>query len=315
MAWVLVFDLDDTLSAIKDEDVRRPDAYNKAILNDTMIEILRAAVSARERGEVSALLLLTNNDNAPYIDGIVKRLEAFVSAPIFDLIARRSDKLRTPYPHPNPQIAAMYALKDYATVERMIETIGKPTENLKSRILFFDDDPLHVLRTELRPSQYIYMKWVNRSKDGKILDLADETDYKSVYEALGYPKNSFSLRGKVFASGQRQEHVYEPGVNPHEWMSGGPNYIFGSAPPQEQRVVIKPHTPPAVPKFNPDDYLAFPDEMTGGKRGAGSNKRSKRGGKRNKRSTGKNKSKSSGRKTWSTRRLRSAKSLNSRHAV
>lgn len=185
--WVLVFDLDDTLSAVNDEEWNNnaEPPFKKAILNPRLIEILTIAVKARRRGEVAAILLLTNNDSQLYIDAIVKRVEEAVSVhALFDLKAQRNDTV-TPRT-PDPTNGAGYPLKDVETVKRMMERLEKSTENLSSRILFFDDMPNHVMSHEMRPSQYIVMKWVQK-QDGKIVSVNDQTNYTPFYEAVGYP--------------------------------------------------------------------------------------------------------------------------------
>jgi hypothetical protein len=186
--WVLVFDLDETLSAVNDSEwIGKLPPFKKAILNRKAIEILKRAVALRRRGQVAAILLLTNNDSDEYIDGIVKRLEAKVgcaAGTLFDLKAKRNDTV-TPRT-PDPVNGAGYPLKDVVTVERMMKRLGKSTDQLASRIFFFDDIPNHVMSKEVQPSQYIVMKWVQKV-DGKIVSFHDQTNYAPVHEALGYP--------------------------------------------------------------------------------------------------------------------------------
>lgn len=188
--WVLVFDLDETLSAVNDSEWAgvAVTPFKKALLNPKTIEILKIAVASRRRKScVAAILLLTNNDSVEYIDGIVKRLEEKVgcrAGTLFDLKARRTDTV-TPRT-PDPVNGAGYPLKDVETVKRMMKNLGKPTEGLASRILFFDDIPNHAMSHEMRPSQYIVMKWVTK-EGGKIVSTDDKTNYSPVYEAIGYP--------------------------------------------------------------------------------------------------------------------------------
>jgi hypothetical protein len=190
--WVLVFDLDETLSAVNDSEwIGKLPPFKKAILNRKAIEILKRAIALRRHGQVAAILLLTNNDSDEYIDGIVKRLEAACGCgsgssgkPLFDLKAKRNDTV-TPRT-PDPVNGAGYPLKDVVTVERMMTRLGKSTDQLASRIFFFDDIPNHVMSKEVQPSQYIVMKWVQKV-DGKIVSVHDQTNYTPVYEALGYP--------------------------------------------------------------------------------------------------------------------------------
>ena len=190
--WVLVFDLDETLSAVNDSEwASKGTPFKKAILNRKAIDILKRAIALRRRSQVAAILLLTNNDSDEYIDGIVKRLEAACGCgsgssgkPLFDLKAKRNDTV-TPRT-PDPINGADYPLKDVITVKRMMERLGKSTEDLASRIFFFDDIPNHVMSKEVRPEQYIVMKWVQKV-NGKIVSVNDQTNYTSVYEAIGYP--------------------------------------------------------------------------------------------------------------------------------
>ena len=189
LGWVLVFDLDETLSAVNDIEWAgvKITPFKKAILNRKAIEILKQAAAIRRHGLCAAILLLTNNDSEPYIEGIVKRLEAKVGCKpgtLFDLKTRRNDTVtpRTPDPVNGPG----YPLKDVETVKRMMQNLGKSTEGLASRIFFFDDIPNHTFSKEIRPEQYIVMKWVQK-ECGKIVSVNDQTNYTPVYEAIGYP--------------------------------------------------------------------------------------------------------------------------------
>ena len=202
--WVLVFDLDETLSAVNDSEwIGKLPPFKKAILNRKAIEILKRAIALRRRGQVAAILLLTNNDSDDYIDGIVKRLEAACGSasssgssgkPLFDLKAKRNDTV-TPRT-PDPVNGAGYPLKDVVTVERMMTRLGKSTDQLASRIFFFDDIPNHVMSKEVQPSQYIVMKWVQKV-DGKIVSFNDQTNYTAVHEALGITKSTRSASKKT----------------------------------------------------------------------------------------------------------------------
>ena len=114
--------------------------------------------------------------------------------PLFDLKAKRNDTV-TPRT-PDPVNGAGYPLKDVVTVERMMTRLGKSTDQLASRIFFFDDIPNHVMSKEVQPSQYIVMKWVQKV-DGKIVSFHDQTNYTAVHEALGITKSTRSASKKT----------------------------------------------------------------------------------------------------------------------
>ena len=138
---ILVWDMDDTLS------------YSKYVYNSNAIGLLEDAV-ARRPGLVDAIILLTDNKNKEYIKTITDVIDVLVGTPVFDKVVGKPDDLRPT------------GLKDFETVQNIVKAIGKSTENLKQRILFFDDTDTHPLSIQLaNPRQFIHVKWVPNKED------------------------------------------------------------------------------------------------------------------------------------------------------
>jgi hypothetical protein len=150
MGLILVWDMDDTLS------------HSKCVYNSNAIGLLEDSVQARP-GLVDAIILLTDNSDQKYVKMITDVINVLVGTRVFDIIVDRTDELRLPT-----------GLKDIQTVRKIVEAIGKSTENLEQRILFFDDLDTHPLSKELaNPSQFIHVKWAPLVKEEMEKDMTD----------------------------------------------------------------------------------------------------------------------------------------------
>ena len=222
---VLVWDLDQTLIGIGD---REPDRYRKcfelnpvkpiAIYNAKALEILYTAVQAREKGVVSAILLLTNNPSMEFVNYIAEQLHTFynkiqprarVTRPIFDCIYI-GDKIegtnsythgRVIQPPFNTGTGFMCTgnlRKGLEDVKNMLESVGKPSDNLENRVFFFDDFPHHLMKDEIPKEHYIVIK--PKFDEGK----TDKTNFTLIQRLLneGISKAS-SSGGRRLTHGRR----------------------------------------------------------------------------------------------------------------
>jgi hypothetical protein len=142
--WVLVFDLDQTITSIQ---------YNNELtesihFNQKIIEILKGAVKDREQGIVSAIFLLTNNADAHYIEHIHDELQRMIGqSTIFDYIMDANHPARI---HLAQLVHISNAKqKSLVDVEFMLKLLNKTTKNLINRLLFFDDQE-HILSLQLK---------------------------------------------------------------------------------------------------------------------------------------------------------------------
>jgi len=181
MALILVWDMDDTLS------------HSKFVYNSNAIGLLEDAVDARIRGVVDAIILLTDNSDQKYIKTITDVINVLVGTTVFDRIVDRNDELRLPT-----------GLKDIQTVRKIVESIGKSSENLEQRILFFDDLETHPLSKELaNPKQFIHVKWgpeENRNMWDPNMK-KDMTEYEFAENLISPPPAAAAAQG-----GSRRRH-------------------------------------------------------------------------------------------------------------
>jgi hypothetical protein len=150
--WVLVFDLDQTITY--DDDRTESIHFNPKI-----IEILKGAVKDRQQGIVSAIFLLTNNADKEYIEYIHNELKEIIGLPmIFDSIMDANHPSRIHVAHLTQISNAKQ--KSLADVECMLRQTCKTTKNLIYRVLFFDDQE-HLLSLQLKkagkPEHFIHV--------------------------------------------------------------------------------------------------------------------------------------------------------------
>lgn len=213
MGWVLVFDLDETLIATKKEYENGKYYISDIQLNDKLFQIILHAKTLKP-GLVDAILLLTNNTNVPsvyggkegnfldIIESVVKDKYHMIFNEIFDNIYTgkreevNSGKRKTElveyrgfgepiYEESNIEKKfpkGKRLIKDIDTVASMLSHIGFSTEDLKNRIIFFDDEPRpHMLKEQLEGHGGKYITIVPQfRKEGE-----DKTHLSQVYLALG----------------------------------------------------------------------------------------------------------------------------------
>jgi hypothetical protein len=148
--WVLVFDLDQTITAC--------DIENNVEFNPKIVEILKGAVKDREKGIVSAIFLLTNNADGEYIEQVHKELNTILqTTSVFDYILDANHPIRSHMPGVNIRNAKQ---KTIADVEFMLQQVKKTSKNLINRLLFFDDQE-HILSLQLKsagnPQHFIHV--------------------------------------------------------------------------------------------------------------------------------------------------------------
>jgi hypothetical protein len=212
MGLVLVFDLDETLIGTKKKYENGKYYISDIQLNEKLFQII---FHAKQDGPVAvdAILLLTNNTNVPseyrglrmgfldIIDLVVTQKYGVGFDEIFDNIytgqseevksGKRTKELvefrgfgdaiyeASNRNKKNPKAERL--VKDIATVAKILREKGHSTENLKDRIIFFDDEPReHVLKRELEGHGGKYITIDPPFGKGE-----DKTDLSPLYDALG----------------------------------------------------------------------------------------------------------------------------------
>jgi hypothetical protein len=194
---VLVFDLDGTIAGdyVNFREDRHKDLESIQI-NPRLLHILRLADKARKSQQIDAILLLTNNSDIFYVfmvQYILGKLVAGVSRAtinkgntreqfhiynFFDDIMTRNDNRRPFAADGNPP-------KRLVDVKTMVEGLDVSTENLESRIWFFDDRDDHEIRNELLPGSH-YIHITPSYTEG----VKDRTDLREVERILSPPVTS-----------------------------------------------------------------------------------------------------------------------------
>ena len=213
---VLVFDLDQTLidtekdfngimSSLEDKSLTVQQfigAIHEKIdplLNKRLIEeVLRPASELRKTGQVSAILMLSNNSRYSYAANVSYAIQQSLDNQskfhdesnnrfyyFFDYIMIRThpSRNRSQYPDNPPK-----SIKD---VKNMLERLKLPTENLEGRTYFFDDIGNHAIRADFKNAgvedHYIYIARGNPSNpksSGFSAGFPDNTEYGPVERAL-----------------------------------------------------------------------------------------------------------------------------------
>lgn len=197
---ILVFDLDQTLVAtnkhIRQHFTRKRGFYReswlpkkKPELNPELVEILRIALEKKKSGDVYAIFLLTNNSDPVFLRNVVRTLEKKLQTKhLFDsmLTAEENEPRDTPKGKP-----LNYSSKSIRDIYRLLDRMEKTTdaeqryekEELLKRVVFFDDNPDHVIRREMFiagvPKQYITISppfmGISETNYGKVFQLLQRT--------------------------------------------------------------------------------------------------------------------------------------------
>ena len=170
---VLVFDIDQTLSGEYFNPLNNPE-NKEPILNERLVSLLKEAVAARKpSGTVSAIFILTNNGDPNFITLIKKAYNTAVGRPdlpdVFEKTLSSLDVSRTREIEEDLTSRLGKGLKD---VKFMMDQVGKSTDNLASRVFFFDDME-HLMRQELTDQrQYIKITPPFYNKEPDLTDIS-----------------------------------------------------------------------------------------------------------------------------------------------
>ncbi len=140
--WILVWDLDETLVSGWPET---------PIVNPTALKILELADKARDAGRVEAIFLLTNNSDKDYINA------ALIQLPPFDNVMDSTHRSRTRLPSVgnfNGNVS-----KSLSDVVQLFAEVGRSVsrDDIKNRVLFFDNYSDHVMKDEIPKAHYIHI--------------------------------------------------------------------------------------------------------------------------------------------------------------
>lgn len=152
LGWVMVFDLDNTIVGEYYNVRKHPP--RKLPLNPFAVQLLQYGIQERdkEKGTVSTILLLTNNNDTDFINLIDSQLQEVCGCDkVFDCIIDSNHPLRETI-HGGPMHGThMKSIKDILRFVRLLE---KPHEDLLKRCIFIDDQIYHKLAIELIAAGY-----------------------------------------------------------------------------------------------------------------------------------------------------------------
>jgi len=181
---VLVWDVDQTLSGqYFDPNVflKNPaiNPYDYVLLNPKALQVIQLANDAKMTGRVAIQGILTNNGDENFIRLIITAIENKLGQkPLFDFVMTRN--------HPSRESTDQQP-KRLQDIQTMLNEIGAPTTNLVNRVYFFDD-MVHVLKSELPADHYIQILPPFPGKDlyenPDLKGESDETNWQSILTAL-----------------------------------------------------------------------------------------------------------------------------------
>jgi len=181
---VLVWDVDQTLSGqYFDPNVflKNPaiNPYDYVLLNPKALQVIQLANDAKTTGRVAIQGILTNNGDENFIRLIITAIENKLGQkPLFDFVMTRN--------HPSRESTDQQP-KRLQDIQTMLNEIGAPTTNLANRVYFFDD-MVHVLKSELPADHYIQILPPFPGKDlyenPDLKGESDETNWQSILTAL-----------------------------------------------------------------------------------------------------------------------------------
>ena len=149
---VLVFDLDQTLINTNEYHL---DMQLSRHLNKNIIEnVLKPAVKNKGK-TVSAILLLSNNSNMPYIEKVLDEIDRIVGKKVFDYIMPRNrGNINSIDVDPPKRLEDVKIMLTELRVAFIDKTLG-------SRVYFFDDNR-HEIEHDLMKSHYFLITWPDR---------------------------------------------------------------------------------------------------------------------------------------------------------
>lgn len=150
LGLVYVFDLDNTIVGNYFHLHKHP--QREVHLNPLCLHMLTYLVDQREKGDVAAIFLLTNNSDDIFINFVHNELKGhlfgnpFSQQTVFDVIFDAR--------HPERELVKEGFMvgthkKSLKDVEKMLKQIGKSSEKLIERCVFIDDQIYHHLCAEL----------------------------------------------------------------------------------------------------------------------------------------------------------------------
>ena len=152
MGWILVFDMDQTITGDYFNVLKEP--KREIDINPMCLDILREAVKGKQTGETSAIFLLTNNSDRLYIKKMHNTLKEKldIKSDIFDYIMDANHRMRNSLSrHPNHKEKSIQDIQWMCT---MTNTLGSYRQNLLERVIFFDDQDQHTLVNQLRKAGF-----------------------------------------------------------------------------------------------------------------------------------------------------------------
>ena len=189
---ILVWDLDQTLVGTFQKRAKNENLQyylNKPIeLNENAMNIFKQAANEREKGNVLAIFLLTNNSDTEFIERVKRNIEKqYLIKDPFDFILDASDPSKRDYETSASnmifnmsEISPNSALKSINDVRKMLKEIGYNSDDihddeLGSRVYFFDDNE-HILSSQ---SNFIKIEPAFITNG-----LEDKTNYSSIESFL-----------------------------------------------------------------------------------------------------------------------------------
>ena len=141
--------------------------------------MIQLANDAKMTGRVAIQGILTNNGDENFIRLIITAIENKLGQkPLFDFVMTRN--------HPSRESTDQQP-KRLQDIQTMLNEIGAPTTNLANRVYFFDD-MVHVLKSELPADHYIQILPPFPGKDlyenPDLKGESDETNWQSILTAL-----------------------------------------------------------------------------------------------------------------------------------
>ena len=153
--------------------------YDYVLLNPKALQVIQLANDAKMTGRVAIQGILTNNGDENFIRLIITAIENKLGQkPLFDFVMTRN--------HPSRESTDQQP-KRLQDIQTMLNEIGAPTTNLVNRVYFFDD-MVHVLKSELPADHYIQILPPFPGKDlyenPDLKGESDETNWQSILTAL-----------------------------------------------------------------------------------------------------------------------------------
>ena len=195
LGWVLVFDLDNTIVG-EYYNLRKYPA-RKLPLNPFAVNILRYAIQEKE--EISAIILLTNNNDTDFIshiDALLKEELGLENKEVFDMIMDSNHPMRELI-HGGPMHGTHK--KSFKDVFHCLKLLNKSTEDLLNRCIFIDDQIYHQLAIELiaagKQNQFLHIHPPYRTPEPFLIHHAPSTSSNTfVRIRRAYPQGPFTVK-------------------------------------------------------------------------------------------------------------------------